>query len=255
MNQTKPSFDVDRWGNYANIYDVLNSLTPYQALMEKVSAELLAQADRTLDAACGTGNLIAHFVSSGRKLKGSYLGIDFSDEMLAAARSKPLDMDAQFAKADLNRRLDFPDNHFDQIASINTLYAVEKPELTLAEFVRILKPGGRIIAVTPCKGYENGLILKEHCNDPGPDEPWLNAHVSPEKEAELIDRAFDDPELKEKFIILAEINRHIAKDKRFHFLTQDEAAAIFVSSGLAIIAIEPIYARQGMMIVASKKER
>lgn len=253
MNQAKPGFNVERWGNYANIYDVLNSLTPYQSLLEKASSKLLAQAGRTLDAACGTGNLIAHFASSGRKLKGSYLGIDFSDEMLAAAGTKTHGMKVRFAKADLNARLDLPDNHFDQIASINTLYAVEKPEQTLAEFVRILKPGGLIVAVIPRKGYENGLILKEHCKDSGPDEPWLDAHVSPEKEAELIARAFDDPELKEKFIILAEINRHIAKNKRFHFLTQDEAADLFISSGLSILSIEPIYARQGIMIVASKK--
>jgi ubiquinone/menaquinone biosynthesis C-methylase UbiE len=253
MNQEKSSFGVSKWGNYADIYDVLNSLAPYQALIAGVSSRLLTQASRTLDAACGTGNLIAHLAESRRKLAGHYWGIDFSDEMLALARSKADDEVASFSKADLNGSLDFPDGFFDQIASINTLYAVEKPKQTLAEFVRILKPGGQIITVTPRKGFENGLILKEHCGDSGPDEPWLDAHASAEKEAELIRRAFDDQDLREKFIILAEINRRISQNKLFHFFTHDEVSDLFSAQGLSIETIEPAYANQGIMVVASKR--
>jgi ubiquinone/menaquinone biosynthesis C-methylase UbiE len=252
MNRERSGFGVGKWGNYAETYDALNALTPYRDLLEKVSSRLVIEAERTLDAACGTGNLIAHLATRGQRLGGRYWGIDFSDEMLAIAKSKADDETSIFCKADLNGTLDFPADFFDQIASINTLYAVEEPELTLAEFVRILKPGGQIIAVIPRKGYENGLILKEHCGDTGPDEPWLNAHASSEKEAELIRRAFDDQELREKFIILAEINRRIARNRRFHFLTQDEAVELFSARGLSIAAIEPIYADQGTMIAASK---
>ncbi len=50
---------------------------------------------------------------------------------------------------DLNYCLPFPDNSFDVVTSLANLEHLNKPEQSLCEVYRLLKPGGRLFLTTP----------------------------------------------------------------------------------------------------------
>ncbi|MPY59144.1 class I SAM-dependent methyltransferase [Streptomyces spongiae] len=91
-----------------------------------------------LDAACGTGRHTAYL----RELGHDVIGVDASPEMLAQARKRLPDV--EFHEADLHQ-LPLPDNAVDTV--VCTLALTHVPELApvLAEFARVLRPGGHLV--------------------------------------------------------------------------------------------------------------
>ncbi|MEU3337639.1 class I SAM-dependent methyltransferase [Streptomyces sp. NPDC002144] len=91
-----------------------------------------------LDAACGTGRHTAHLHGLGHRV----IGVDASPEMLARARERLPDVG--FLQADLHR-LPLPDDAVDTV--VCTLALTHVPELApvLAEFARVLRPGGHLV--------------------------------------------------------------------------------------------------------------
>lgn len=73
-------------------------------------------------------------------------GIDCSSEMVNVARSN-----AQARGLNMNcfqmdsHALDFPDNTFDYIVARNATWLLYDPEKAFAEWLRVLKPGGRLM--------------------------------------------------------------------------------------------------------------
>jgi ubiquinone/menaquinone biosynthesis C-methylase UbiE len=91
-----------------------------------------------LDAACGTGRHTAYLAERGHAV----IGVDASAEMLAVARRKvPA---AELHEGDLHE-LPLPDASVDVV--VCALSLVHVPDLTraLAEFVRVLRPGGDLV--------------------------------------------------------------------------------------------------------------
>jgi trans-aconitate methyltransferase len=102
--------------------------------------ELLApqEGERIVDLGCGTGELTAIIASSN----ATVVGIDASEEMLAAARKAHPHV--QFIQADARSfRLDEP---VDAVFSNATLHWVRPPEQVVASIAHALKPGGRFVA-------------------------------------------------------------------------------------------------------------
>ena len=103
-----------------------------------------------LDAGCGNGNILMRAMSqtSGKKpLKERirYVGLDFSRNMLGMATLRSLD--ASFAQGCVNR-LPFKSETFDRVVSsgvITCLPTVQDVARSLAEFYRVLKPGGILV--------------------------------------------------------------------------------------------------------------
>ena len=103
-----------------------------------------------LDAGCGNGNILIRAISqtSGKKSQKErirYVGLDFSRNMLgmAALRSH----DASFAQGCVNH-LPFKSETFDRVVSsgvITCLPTVQDAMRSLAEFYRVLKPGGILV--------------------------------------------------------------------------------------------------------------
>lgn len=247
------NFDVNAWGGYAKCYDALNGIKPYQDLQTTVINHLfMSSGNLILDAACGTGNLPHWLKKNKKKFNLMITGLDFSDEMLKLAKEKNQEKYFAFAKHNLNKDIPFDNEYFDKIVSVNTLYTLEEPARILFEFYRVLKRGGRLILVNPKKGYENGLILKEHCSDIGSDEPWLNAHLSEKKELQLLERAVSDIKLRFKMMAVAKFNREILKNKKFYFLSSAELYQLVRSEKFFIIHQEKVYANQANLIVAQK---
>jgi ubiquinone/menaquinone biosynthesis C-methylase UbiE len=93
---------------------------------------------RALDAACGTGRH-AHYLAT---LGHTVIGVDGSPEMLAVAKAKL--PGADFREGDLHQ-LPVADQHVDVVVCSLALEHV--PDLTpvLAEFARVLRPGGHLV--------------------------------------------------------------------------------------------------------------
>lgn len=101
--------------------------------------------DVVLDVACGTGDLSAAFLAGGAQ---RVVGIDFTVNMLRVAQTKrtqhaqPLTYQAGDAM-----RLPVADSSVDVVSIAFGIRNVAKPEQAMAEFARVLRPGGRLIVL------------------------------------------------------------------------------------------------------------
>ena len=94
-----------------------------------------------LDIGCGTGDLSEEFRRAGAR---SVAGADFSAAMLSRARDKAAGGDWLQADA---LRLPFDDGTFDAVASAFVLRNLVDLPAAFAEMARVLRPGGRIVAL------------------------------------------------------------------------------------------------------------
>lgn len=129
-----------RWARYTE--DVLSRVLQILALTGR---------ERILDVACGTGELERRMIT--RFPEQEVYGIDLSDDMLAWARTKlghhPR---LHFAQGD-SRALAFPDAYFDIVVSCSALHYMREPTRVMAEFARVLRPGGRVVIADWCRDF------------------------------------------------------------------------------------------------------
>jgi len=98
------------------------------------------EGDAVLDAACGTGKYALEAVKAGAVC----VGLDFSEEMLAAAAAKC--PGARFVTHDLmSPPLPFAAGAFTRIVLAHALWHIAGIEALFAEFYRLLAPGGRMV--------------------------------------------------------------------------------------------------------------
>jgi len=238
------------WTDYSSTYDALNFLIPYRRMvLEVISMLSLNPQNKILDAACGTGNL-GNWIKKTMELQRApkITGVDFNPGMLKKCKSK--NTYELLVSASLNDRLPFRSNSFCQVASVLSLYITKNPLKTLGELKRVLEPNGDLILVTPKKNYENGLILKEHCGDNGPDKPWLNIHKSAKNELDLIKKAKIPNELIPIFIKIAAVNKDIQLDPFFHFWDPDELVKLVKQAGFRVVSSKLVSAKQDILIKA-----
>ncbi|HEY1796037.1 MAG TPA: methyltransferase domain-containing protein [Stellaceae bacterium] len=97
-----------------------------------------------LDCGCGTGFLSFELAARGHRVTG----IDFAPAMLAAAQVKAVENGATvaFEQGDAEK-LRFPDKSFDLAVSRHVLWTLPHPEAAIAEWVRLLRPGGRVAVI------------------------------------------------------------------------------------------------------------
>lgn len=255
MTTAHTSFSNNDWNRYAECYDVLLELGPYQDLLSEVVAALCTTTPGVLlDAGCGTGNLLKQLHDQCDAVQ--LWGIDASPNMLSYAQHKCAGEERiTFLSANLDHVLPFPDRMFESVSSVNVLYAVPNPQQTLTELHRVLVPRGRLVLVTPKQGYDNGFILKAHARSTKPESYWANAHATPEREESLLREALGNESLVEKMLLVAEYNRHIARNAQFHFFTRDEISSLVERSGFTSVVVTPTYAGQAHLIVVQKGER
>jgi ubiquinone/menaquinone biosynthesis C-methylase UbiE len=106
-----------------------------------VGAPITASTD-ILDVGCGTGNYAAALVAAtGCRVSG----IDPSREMLARAREAAPWQSLVQGRAE---SLPFPDNSFDLVMTTDVIHHIRDRHAHFREAMRVLRPGGRIVAVT-----------------------------------------------------------------------------------------------------------
>jgi demethylmenaquinone methyltransferase/2-methoxy-6-polyprenyl-1,4-benzoquinol methylase len=152
-------FVRDMFGAVARRYDLLNHLLSagldHRWRSRAASAcgppsPRLRRASLTetvLDVCCGTGDLArALLARRGRRV----IACDFSSAMLARARSK-LGRALRAGRASVLEadalRLPFADGSVDAAASAFGLRNLEDPARGLAEMVRVVRPGGRVVVL------------------------------------------------------------------------------------------------------------
>jgi ubiquinone/menaquinone biosynthesis C-methylase UbiE len=150
------------WRLYFKVYDRNRSM-PYLHLIEQgADAVVRDRQGKYLDLGCGTGNATA---AMAKRLgpAGTVIGVDNSTEALRRARRKFPSLG--FALADINRRLPFADESFDGILANNSMYLVQDIQRSLAEVLRVLKPGGRFLMSNPKEASSSQAIFKEHLEE------------------------------------------------------------------------------------------
>lgn len=99
-----------------------------------------ARFDRILDVGSGAGQIIRHLLETARP-DAEIFGFDLSHEMLKRARERLQSDRPFFVSADM-MHLPFQDDTFDCITCGYVLEHIPDPQPGLAEFARVLKPGG-----------------------------------------------------------------------------------------------------------------
>lgn len=110
----------------------------------------LAPGKSLLDVACGTGGLALRIAS----LTGcSVTGIDAHQDAITAAISiaaqRGLAQRTDFRVTDAAARLPFPEVNFDAITCIDAINHLPNRPAIIAEWTRLLRPGGRLLFTNP----------------------------------------------------------------------------------------------------------
>lgn len=110
---------------------------PREFAFEAIAA---AHPRRVLEVGGGEGELAERVL---KELEVEVVGVDQSDGMVEIQRAKGID-----ARVGDVQALPFDDEEFDVAVAAWMLYHVPDLDLGLAELARVLKPGGRLVAVT-----------------------------------------------------------------------------------------------------------
>lgn len=113
----------------------------------------LKDNDKLLEIGCGRGDFLNEF----KKKKLDIYGVDQSNY------SQNFFSDLNFKKVDVTKdKLPFEDNFFDVIYSKSFIEHFYFPEIIFKEAYRVLKPGGKIITLTPEWSYVYRFFYEDH---------------------------------------------------------------------------------------------
>lgn len=138
------------WTIRAETYDLspghgiatLNEMEAWRQLIRRHMGD--GQGRKALDLACGTGVMTMLMHELGYNVSG----LDFTEAMIARARGKAERASApiRFLTADAEETME-PDGTYDVVIARHLVWTLVDPEKAFAEWMRILKPGGRLLII------------------------------------------------------------------------------------------------------------
>lgn len=147
----RPLYDM--FNTVPQRYDLTNHIITWgldkRWRQEAAKACLASHPKRVLDLGCGTGDLALNLTRTADD-SIEISGLDYSQPMLNIAREKVASISSQpvFIRGDASS-LPFPDDHFDCVgvsfAFRNLTYKNPLAQYHLAEVLRVLRPGGRLV--------------------------------------------------------------------------------------------------------------
>ncbi len=101
----------------------------------------ISRGSRVLDVGCGTGVVAL----TAARLEASVTGVDLTRELIAQARANAelMKVSVDFQEGDVEA-LDFADGSFDVVVSQFGHMFAPRPDVTIGEMLRVLRPGGTI---------------------------------------------------------------------------------------------------------------
>jgi len=156
-----------------------------------------------LDFGCGHGGLCAHVA---RKGAADVVGVDLVEDRIASARAmaeeSKLPVKPRFILARDERSIELPDDSIDVIMCFDVLEHVMEYEAIIAEWRRILRPGGRVLIHwvpwwNPYGPHINSLV----------SIPWSHVFFSERTLLNTCARIYDLPEFVPKHWDLDETGR------------------------------------------------
>ncbi len=118
-----------------------------------------ARYERVLDVGCGFGHSFAEL--SRRFSPQLIVGMDMDPDLQqragtqARACASPVELHAGNAS-----RMPWPDNHFDMVFCHQTFHHIVAQEEAMAEFFRVLKPGGVLLFAESTRKYIHSLPIR-----------------------------------------------------------------------------------------------
>lgn len=119
----------------------------------------LPSYDIVVDVGCGSGYSLPKLAQ--RFLPRELIGVDIDGEMLASARREleRAGVEARLIEAS-STRMPLPDNHADLLFCHQTFHHLVEQEAALAEFLRVLKPGGILLFAESTRRYIHSWIIR-----------------------------------------------------------------------------------------------
>jgi SAM-dependent methyltransferase len=151
------AFEAEGWAaKEAAAYDAaLGSRVTARLAEHLLDAVEASEGVSLLDVATGPGYVADRAVARGAQV----VGLDLSEAMLEFARAHV--PGAEFVHGDATS-LPFQDSSFDAVTAAFVLLHLGRPELAVAEAVRVLSPGGRVAFTVwdePTRGRWLGVLL------------------------------------------------------------------------------------------------
>jgi 2-polyprenyl-3-methyl-5-hydroxy-6-metoxy-1,4-benzoquinol methylase len=232
------------WNAYAQCYERITRLQPYQEMLQEVVTELaVAPGMRVLDAGCGTGVLGERLAAACPDIE--YLGVDLSPAMLARARRRcSWSSSFAFVEANLDEALAQGGPSYDRIVTVNVLWTLPDPAGTLARMAARLAPGGRMIHTTPRLAFRPHVIVWQHLRR---QRGWALVRALLGLPILLVAGV-----LNLLLVVQSALSaRGPGAKGRWH---EDGLVALLRDAGAVPSAARPCYAGQGMLLVAVRPE-
>ena len=154
------------YNKIAKVYDLLSERSE-QPMREKGLAQLAARSgEQILEIGFGTGHCLVE-LARAVGVEGKIFGVDLSEKMLARSQDL-LEREGLAERVELTCGdalvLPYNDNSLDGIFTSFTFELFDTPEipLVLAEWKRVLKPGGRLAVVALSKIGKQGVVIKAY---------------------------------------------------------------------------------------------
>lgn len=121
--------------------------------------------DTILEIGMGNGYYVQSILDSAKNV--NYVGVDYSELMVEESIKNNRDAiennRAEFIHAGLSQ-IPKPDNSFDKIVTVNTMYFWDNPVEDMQELARVLKPNGTLLIAIRPKGTVKAEFTKYDFN-------------------------------------------------------------------------------------------
>ena len=152
--------DEQVWASYAESYDHILPILPFyqEAVRRHVEALTGAGIRRVIDVGAGTGNVAVHLASRGVEVTA----MDVSGAMLDRLRGKiqtGLPGRIEIVEQDAHLLNGWPEAAFDGANVLLALFAMHGPRQVLREIIRVVRPGGLIVATETRRNFQLKRLL------------------------------------------------------------------------------------------------